>query len=54
MIVVASGNEAAKHPSFPGRYQSVVTVGAVDQNNKLASFSNTGAQLDLVAPGVNN
>jgi subtilisin family serine protease len=54
LIVVASGNEAANHPSFPGRYQSVVTVGAVDQNNTLASFSNTGAQLDLVAPGVNN
>jgi serine protease len=54
LIVVASGNEAAKHPSFPGRYQSVVTVGAVDRNNALASFSNTGAQLDLVAPGVNN
>jgi subtilisin family serine protease len=54
LIVVASGNDAANHPSFPGRYQSVVTVGAVDKDNKLASFSNTGAQLDLVAPGVDN
>jgi subtilisin family serine protease len=54
LIVVASGNDSANLPSFPGRYQSVVTVGAVDKNNKLASFSNTGAQLDLVAPGVDN
>ena len=54
LIVVSSGNDAANHPSFPGRYQSVVTVGAVDKLNKLASFSNTGAQLDLVAPGVDN
>ena len=54
LIVVSSGNEAANHPSFPGRYQSVLTVGAVDKNNQLASFSNTGAQLDLVAPGVDN
>ena len=54
LIVVASGNDAANHPSFPGRYQSVLTVGAVDKLNKLASFSNTGAQLDLVAPGVDN
>ena len=54
LIVVASGNDASKRASFPGRYQSVVTVGAVDSNNQLASFSNTGAQLDLVAPGVNN
>ena len=54
LIVVASGNDAANHPSFPGGYQSVVTVGAVDRNSALASFSNTGAQLDLVAPGVDN
>jgi serine protease len=54
LIVVASGNDASKKVSFPGGYQSVLTVGAVDSNNQLASFSNTGAQLDVVAPGVNN
>ena len=54
LIVVASGNDSAKQVSFPGRYQSVVTVGAVDRDNNLASFSNTGAQLDIVAPGVDN
>jgi subtilisin family serine protease len=54
LIVVASGNDSSKKVSFPGAYQSVVTVGAVDRNNHLASFSNTGAQLDLVAPGVDN
>jgi subtilisin family serine protease len=54
LIVVASGNDSSKKVSYPGAYQSVVTVGAVDRNNQLASFSNTGAQLDLVAPGVDN
>jgi len=54
LIVVAAGNDSAKKLSFPGAYQSVVSVGAVDSSNHLASFSNTGAQLDLVAPGVNN
>ena len=54
LIVVASGNDASKKVSFPGGYQSVLTVGAVDVNNQLASFSNTGAQLDVVAPGVDN
>jgi subtilisin family serine protease len=54
LIVVASGNDSSKKVSFPGAYQSVVTVGAVDKNNQLASFSNTGAQLDVVAPGVDN
>jgi subtilisin family serine protease len=54
LIVVASGNDASKKVSFPGAYRSVVTVGAVDKNNQLASFSNTGAQMDLVGPGVDN
>ena len=54
LIVVAAGNDAAKKLSFPGAYESVVSVGAVDRNDQLASFSNTGAQLDLVAPGVDN
>jgi serine protease len=54
LIVVASGNDSAKKVSFPGGYQSVLTVGAVDSKNHLASFSNTGAQMDVVAPGVDN
>jgi serine protease len=54
LIVVASGNDSSKKVSFPGAYQSVLTVGAVDSHNRLASFSNTGAQLDVVAPGVDN
>jgi serine protease len=54
LIVVASGNDSSKTVSFPGAYQSVLTVGAVNSNNQLASFSNTGAQLDVVAPGVDN
>jgi len=54
LIVVASGNDSSKKVSFPGAYQSVLTVGAVDSASQLASFSNTGAQLDVVAPGVNN
>jgi len=54
LIVVASGNDSAKQLSFPGRYQTVLSVGAVDSQNRLASFSNTGAQLDIVGPGVDN
>ena len=53
-IVVATGNDSASQLSFPGRYQNVISVGAVDRNKQLASFSNTGAQIDLVAPGVDN
>jgi subtilisin family serine protease len=53
-IVVATGNDSASQLSFPGRYQNVISVGAVDSQNHLASFSNTGAQIDLVGPGVDN
>jgi subtilisin family serine protease len=54
LIVAASGNDSATKVSFPAAYQSVVAVGAVDRNNQLAAFSNTGSQLDIVAPGVDN
>lgn len=37
---------------YPGLYSEVVSVGAVDNNKKLASFSNTNEEIDLLAPGV--
>jgi serine protease len=56
LIVAASGNEStptAKAPViFPAAYPSVVAVGAIDETETVASFSNQGAELDLVAPGV--
>ena len=36
----------------PGNANYVVAVGATDQNDKRASFSSTGPELDVVAPGV--
>jgi len=38
--------------SFPAAYPSVLAVGAVDRNQRVGSFSQRGAELDLVAPGV--
>jgi serine protease len=53
MIVASSGNDGATHlSSFPGAYDVVVSVGAVDRNNAHASFSNSGGGLDLSGPGV--
>jgi len=52
LIVAASGNDAATKISYPAAYATNLAVGAVDVNNALASFSNTGRNLDLVAPGV--
>ncbi|CAE6410159.1 unnamed protein product, partial [Rhizoctonia solani] len=37
----------------PARVPGANTVGAVDSNNRKASFSNYGSVLDVWAPGVN-
>jgi serine protease len=52
LIVAAAGNDGRNRLSFPGAYETVVSVAAVDVNNTIASFSNTGKGLDLAAPGV--
>ena len=51
-VVAAAGNEAVQSIPFPAAYESVVTVGAVDAAGKRATFSNTGPQVDIAAPGV--
>jgi hypothetical protein len=37
---------------YPGAYPNAIAVGATDQNDAIASFSNYGPQLDVTAPGV--
>ncbi|MCP4143323.1 MAG: peptidase S8, partial [Chloroflexi bacterium] len=55
VIIAASGNNDAACPVFcyPALYPNVIAVGATDAGNNIASFSNFGPALDLVAPGVN-
>ncbi|WP_248926754.1 S8 family serine peptidase [Paenibacillus hamazuiensis] len=53
LLVAATGNDGAATVSYPAKYSSVIAVGAVDEHNQLASFSNTGEEVELVAPGVN-
>ena len=50
--IAASGNSGTSFVSYPGAYPSVISVGAVDQLSRRASFSNFGTELDLMAPGV--
>jgi serine protease len=56
LIIAAVGNAstpALPAPvSYPAAYSSVVAVGATTFDNKVASFSNQGPELDLSAPGV--
>lgn len=54
--VAATGNDGANAVDNPANCDHVIPVGATDQNNGIASFSNRGPELaarGLVAPGVN-
>ena len=56
IIIAASGNESAaevKAPViYPAAYPTVIAVGAIDDTETVAAFSNQGPELDVVAPGV--
>lgn len=52
VLVAATGNSALNSPTFPSGDRGVIGVSASDQNDFLAPFSNTGANVFLAAPGV--
>ena len=57
VIVAAAGNRGSSsgrgdNISYPAKFTSVIAVGATDSGDKRASFSSTGSDLELVAPGV--
>jgi hypothetical protein len=51
VIVAAAGNDQASQLSWPAADPRVVSVGAVDKAEQQVSFSNSGPQLNLAAPG---
>ena len=55
-VVVASGNGSqerrASPVGFPACIEGFISVGAVTKSEEVASFSNSGPTLDLLAPGV--
>lgn len=55
VVVAAMGNEyqMGNPTEYPAAFEGVISVGAVDETRSHAPFSNTGAHIDLVAPGVN-
>jgi len=55
VFVAAEGNSSTNIdvlPAYPASYPGVVSVGAIDQNDRIASFSNYGQKVDIAAPGV--
>lgn len=51
-VVVAAGNESTNELRYPAAIPGVIAVGAVDNYRQLASFSNYGSWVTVVAPGV--
>ena len=51
VIVAAAGNDQAAQLAWPAADARVVSVGAVDKAEQQVSFSNSGPQLQLTAPG---
>ena len=54
VFVAAAGNESSNNgttPSYPANYTGVISVGASARTDTLASFSNFGTNVDIVAPG---
>lgn len=52
LLIAASGNSGENSVFYPAAYPNVIAVGATNSSNTLAPFSNYGAEIDLVAPGV--
>lgn len=51
LVVGATGNAGDAVVSYPARDPSVLGVGATTEHGCLSAFSNTGAGVDVVAPG---
>lgn len=50
-VIAAAGNSNSNCNVFPGKYPKLISVAATDKSNTLASFSNYGDCVDLLAPG---
>ena len=52
-IVAASGNDGTEEKYYPGALPGVIAVGAVDDNGAVTNFTSFGADITVVAPGLN-
>lgn len=54
IVIAAAGNENTSQKHYPGAYDNVICVGAVEYTDgwTLAYFSNYGEWVDVYAPGV--
>lgn len=53
IIVASAGNNSSANSYYPAAYPGVIAVGATDDNDFKAAFSNYGNYIDVMAPGKN-
>ncbi|WP_170065576.1 S8 family serine peptidase [Clostridium vincentii] len=53
VVVASAGNDGDSSYEYPASYDNVIAVGATDQNNNKAGFSNYNNKVSLSAPGQN-
>ncbi|MGG3470527.1 S8 family peptidase [Neobacillus pocheonensis] len=58
LVVCAAGNEGDGQGTtdefdYPGSYNEVISVGAIDLERHISNFSNSNKEVDVVAPGEN-
>jgi len=51
LCVAAAGNDGVENKAYPAACNNVLAVGATDETNARASFSNYGNWVDVAAPG---
>ena len=52
VLVAATGNTPGAPVAPPARWENVIAVGATDNRDNLASFTTTGPEMSVSAPGV--
>jgi subtilisin family serine protease len=52
VLAASSGNTPGAQIFFPARWENTIAVGATDNRDNLASFTTTGPEMSVSAPGV--
>lgn len=52
IVFVSSGNSGPNSKNWPAMFRNNISVGAMQQNGRLANFSTTNTSVDIAAPGA--
>jgi subtilisin len=55
LLIASAGNYGSKatdNVAYPAKYNSVIAVSAINQNDNICSFSSVGPAVELTAPGL--